>query len=200
MANEEGITVDIPEGGLAPDRPLAPWEERVADAVGNVIEFWGFKRNQGRVWAVLYVRDAALSASEIQSVMGLSKGAVSMIMRELDQWGVVRRVRRSGGSSWRYAANTELLEMVNRVLATREVTFLSRVRADLKAAEAAAKLDPDVGEDVVGRVTQMRRLADLVERSVRAFLSTARLDISGLVGVLHDKVRRGVSRANQGAS
>ncbi len=25
------------------------WESMAIDAVGNVIEFWGFKRNQGRV-------------------------------------------------------------------------------------------------------------------------------------------------------
>ena len=31
---------------------LAPWEALVVDAVGNVIDFWKFKRNQGRVWAL----------------------------------------------------------------------------------------------------------------------------------------------------
>ncbi len=174
---------------------MSEWEELLADAVGNVIEFWGFKRNQGRLWAVLYVRDVALTSTELQGVLGLSKGAVSMITRELEQWGVVRRVRRSGGTSWRFSANADLLSMVNRVLENREVAFLSRVRADLEKAEQAAKKDPTAGKDVIGRVTQMRRLAELVERSVRTFLGTARLDISGLVGVLHDKVRRSAKRA-----
>ena len=35
---------------------LPRWESLAIDAVGNVIEFWGFKHNQGRVWAVLYLR------------------------------------------------------------------------------------------------------------------------------------------------
>lgn len=170
--------------------PLSAWEELVADAVGNVIEFWGFKRNQGRVWAILYLRDAALTSTQIQEVLGLSKGAVSMISRELEQWGVVRRVRPPGESAWRFAANAELLAMVNRVLETREVAFLSRIRTDLAHAEELAKSDPNAGAEVVERVVQMRRLADLVERSVRVFLRTARLDISGLVDALQSRVRK----------
>lgn len=171
-------------------RELAEWEALVVDAVGNVIEFWGFKRNQGRVWALLFLRDTAMAASELQAVLGLSKGAVSMITRELESWQVVRRVRAPGESTWRFSANSDLLSMVNRVLEVREIEFLSRVRADLEMAEAQAKADPTAGPDVINRVSQMRTLADIVERAVRAFLRTARLDISGLVGVLQAVRRR----------
>ena len=34
---------------------LAPSEAAVSDVVGRLIEFWGFKRNMGRIWAVLYL-------------------------------------------------------------------------------------------------------------------------------------------------
>lgn len=162
----------------------------MVDAVGNVIEFWGFKRNQGRVWALLYLRDADLSAPELQDVLGLSKGAVSMLTRELEQWGVVRRIRHRGESAWRFSANSDLLAMVNRVLESREVQFITRVRADLVNAERDAKADPGAGPEVVERVVRMRRLADIVERSVRVFLQTARLDIPAVVGALQARVRR----------
>ena len=67
------------------------WRSLVADAVGNFIEFWGFKRNHGRVWALLYLEGRAMTASEIQDALDLSKGAVSMITREIERWGVSRR-------------------------------------------------------------------------------------------------------------
>ena len=41
---------------------LPQWEAMAIDAVGRVIEFWGFKRNQGRVWALLYLRSVPMSA------------------------------------------------------------------------------------------------------------------------------------------
>jgi DNA-binding transcriptional regulator GbsR (MarR family) len=181
-----------PAHAPAPDTvvPLAPWEILVCDAVGNVIEFWGFKRNQGRVWALLYLRDAALSATELQELLGLSKGAVSMITRELEQWSVVSRVRRPGDAAWRFAANTELLSMVNRVLESRELGFIARVCADLESAERAARQDPAASDAVVERVVKMRRLADLVEHSLRVFLRTSRLDVSALIDVLQSRVRR----------
>ena len=46
------------------------WEAMAIDAVGNVIEFWGFKRNQGRVWALLYLRNEALTAAELALLTG----------------------------------------------------------------------------------------------------------------------------------
>jgi DNA-binding transcriptional regulator GbsR (MarR family) len=38
---------------------------RVADAVGALIEGWGFKRNMGRMWAVLYLEDHPLTAADL---------------------------------------------------------------------------------------------------------------------------------------
>ena len=36
---------------------------KIADAVGALIEHWGFKRNMGRVWAVLYLEQAESGAT-----------------------------------------------------------------------------------------------------------------------------------------
>src|ERR1700726_1085527 len=85
---------------------LEPWEALVVDAVGSVIEFWGFKSNHGRIWALLYLRGTPLSALQLQTELGLSKGAVSMVTRELEQWGVVNRVRVPGAHSWLFDAET----------------------------------------------------------------------------------------------
>ena len=51
---------------------------KVADAVGALIESWGFKRNMGRMWAVLYLDDHPLTAADLGERLGLSTGAVSL--------------------------------------------------------------------------------------------------------------------------
>ena len=109
----EGADDDL-DGGT-----LNAWEVLVVNAVGSVIEFWGFKRNQGRVWALLYLRDQALTAAEIEKELDLSKGGVSMLIRDLERWGVVLRVRTPGDASWRYRAETDLLQMARRVIEER---------------------------------------------------------------------------------
>jgi DNA-binding transcriptional regulator GbsR (MarR family) len=163
---------------------LREWEQIAVDAVGSVIEFWGFKRNQGRVWALLYLRERALSAAEIQSELGLSKGAVSMITRELERWSVIERLRDPGGDVWRYRAGERLMDMVARVLEQREARLVARVRGELSEAERRARTDRRATVADLERLRRMRMLADLVERSLRAFLKTAQLDAASVMGVL----------------
>lgn len=168
---------------------LRPWEALVVDAVGNLIEFWNFKRNQGRVWALLYLRGRALTAAQIQSTLGLSKGAVSMLVRELEQWSVVVRVRSPHDDAWRFAAETELMKMIGRVISERERGLVQSVREDLERAERVAR-DDDVPREVLDRLRRMRTLAVFVEKALRVFVDTARFDAIGVLDVLRDKTPR----------
>ncbi len=167
--------------------PLVSWESLVVEAVGNTIDFWQFKRNHGRVWALLYMRGQPLSQHDLQDLLGLSKGAASMVVRELELWGVVRRARAAGDDVWRYAAETDLMRMVRRVLEERELTLVSRTKEDLDDAYDMAKRDKNIDKDVLARVDRMRTLADLVDKALRAFLLTQRLDVTGALAVLTEK-------------
>ena len=156
------------------------WESMAIDAVGNVIEFWGFKRNQGRVWALLYLRDASLTAAEIEKELELSKGGVSMLIRDLERWGVVLRVRVPGDGSWRYRAETDLLQMARRVIEEREFSFIARIRADLAAARRRAAPDARVLPEQVERLRKMEAVAEATEKALGVFLKTSRLDVGGM--------------------
>lgn len=162
---------------------LRPWEAIAVDAVGNVIEFWGFKRNQGRVWALLYLRDVALTAAEIEAELGLSKGGVSMLLKDLERWGVVIRGRSPHDASWRYQAETDLLKMARQVVEEREFAFIERVRADLEEARRLAESDTRSTKPVVQRLLKMEALAEAMEKALRIFLKTSRLDVTHLFDV-----------------
>jgi DNA-binding transcriptional regulator GbsR (MarR family) len=168
----EGVDDDL-DGGT-----LNAWEVLVVNAVGSVIEFWGFKRNQGRVWALLYLRDEAMSAGQLRETLGLSKGAVSMIVREIEGWGVIRRQRMPDSGAWHFAAEVDLLKMIGHVFREREVALVRRVREDLGDAERLAKLSDDVSPQMLERLSRMRRLADLIDHALSVFIKTARLDMT----------------------
>lgn len=166
---------------------LARWEAIASDAVGNVIEFWGFKRNQGRVWAVLYLRSEPLSAAQIERDLGLSKGAVSMLVRDLERWGVILRVRAPGSTAWQYRAETDLIKMVTRVIEERELAFLGRIQADLLEARQLAEHEPGVPRDRLMRLERMNALAEQMQRALRLFIKTARLDVGAMFGVFREQ-------------
>ena len=162
------------------DPPLSNWEAVAVDAVGNVIEFWGFKRNQGRLWALLYLRDVTLTAAEIEKDLELSKGGVSMLLRDLERWGVILRVRSTGETSWRYRAETELLKMARHVIEEREFAFIARIRSDLAQARKMAEADTSATPAQNARLKKMESLADATERALRLFLKTSKLDVGGM--------------------
>jgi DNA-binding transcriptional regulator GbsR (MarR family) len=180
MTAEEQASTENP-----PIRELSAWEHQVIDAVGNAIDFWGFKRNHGRIWALLYLRAEPLTALEIQDTLAISKGAVSMITRELEQWGVIHRVRPPKQAAWHFVAETDLMEMIGRVIRERESGMIARVKQDLEDAESVAQRDPLVDRDVLDRVKRMTTLAVLIEHAIHLFLHTAQLDLIDLLPILH---------------
>lgn len=167
----------------ATTKGTADWEAIAIDAVGSTIEFWGFKRNQGRVWALLYLRDVVLTAAEIEKELDLSKGGVSMLLRDLERWGVVLRVRSPQDASWRYKAETDLLKMARQVIEEREFAFIARIRADLEEAIRLAQSDSRTSKAGIARLQKMELLAESTEKALRLFLKTSKLDVGGLFGV-----------------
>ena len=168
---------------------LARWEQIAIEAVGDAIEFWGFKRNQGRVWALLYLRDEGLTAAQIQRLLDLSTGGVSMLIRDLERWRVIRREPALDDPSSRYRAETELLRMVTRVVEQREGELVSRIRNEISEARRLAAESGDVPRHRMARLDKMGLLADHTERALRLFVRTARLDVGGMFEVFREGSR-----------
>lgn len=162
---------------------LSRSETLAVDAVGDVIEFWGFKRNQGRLWALLYLRGTPIKASEIEHELALSKGGVSMLLRDLERWGVVQRLRVPGDTLWRYEAETDLVRMVLRVIEQREAGFIARIRAALAEARKLAESEGGLPRERLARLEKMSSLAESTDRALKLFIQTARLDVGGMFGV-----------------
>jgi HTH-type transcriptional regulator, glycine betaine synthesis regulator len=177
-------------------RMLGPTEAAVSDVVGRIIEFWGFKRNMGRVWTVLYLSPDPLSADDLRQALAISSGAVSMTLSELARWGVVRKVWIHGERKDFYTAEVHLWRMISRVFNERE---RSEVLAAIDAFEdALGKLDrikktsTDAGvraraEWQSERIAQLLELAKLGRRLLDALISTAKVDAEPLVRFLLGK-------------
>lgn len=184
-----------PWGSTAPTPPLPPlavWEVKVVEAVGGVIAFWGFKHNHGRIWAVLYLRNTALTAADIQECLGLSKGAVSMLTRDLENMEIIERIIDPHSGTRRYAANTELTSMISSMIKRREAGVIRQARVTLTEAEEDA-CSQGAPADVIERIRRMRQLADVMEQALMVFLGTTNLDFRSFLDSvrLAMRLRRG---------
>lgn len=171
---------------------LWPSEAAVSDVVGKLIEFWGFKRNMGRVWSVLYLSPEPLSAEDLRQSLQLSSGAVSMTVNELLRWGVVRKVWVQGERKDFYTAEVQLWRMISRVFNEREKSeIVMAIDAFEEALAEVSKLrqstDPATrmrAELQYDRIKQLLELAKLGKRLLDTLLATAKMDAEPLVRFL----------------
>ncbi len=138
----------------------------VADAVGALMEFWGFKRAMGRIWATLYLEGEPLPAAELCERLDISTGAASMTLADLEHWGVVLRTRRPGDRREYFEAETDVWKMVSRVLRERELAQIERaLQVFDNAREAIASRKYGVVEAFRARrkLERIARLSDLAK-------------------------------------
>src|SRR5262245_37613298 len=167
----------------------APSILRVVDAVGGLIEFWGFRRAMGRMWAMLYLSPQPLAAPDLGERLGMSAGAVSMTLAELVKWGVVKKAWVHGDRKDYYEPETGIWKMVSRVFREREQ---ARIRAAIETfEETLADLRKARGGEekrrakfVIERIESLLQLARLGEMLLGAVLDGKKIDISPLVSFL----------------
>ena len=179
----------------AADTPAAPTsyalaraELAVADAVGALMELWGFRRQLGRVWAVLFLSERPLAAPELCDRLQISTGLLSMSLAELRRWGVVRAVEVPGERKDHFEAETNVWRMVARVLREREKAAVEGAlgtfeRALAEVRGALADVDPRVKAAARFKAKRLEQLAELSRTALgvlKLLVETARADAGPL--------------------
>ena len=168
---------------------------KVADAVGALIEAWGFKRNMGRMWAVLYLEDHPLNAADLGERLGLSTGAVSMLLTELQEWGASRR-RGSSASAGALRGRDQHLEdgvaRVPRARAAVDQDRARRVRAR-RARSSQRRRRTRARKLIAERIAGLVQLAQVGAHLLEAVLEGEAIDALPIktIGELAKAVREG---------
>lgn len=160
----------------------------VADAVGALMELWGFRRQLGRVWAVLFLSDRPLAAPELCARLEISTGLLSMSLAELRRWGVVRPVEVPGDRKEHYEPETNVWRLVARVLREREQRAVEGALATFERAlhdarAALIELDPEVKAAARFKARRLELLVDLSRAALnvlRMLVDGARADVGPL--------------------
>jgi DNA-binding transcriptional regulator GbsR (MarR family) len=159
------------------DDPIATAELRVAEMIGSLMEFWGFKAVMGRLWSILYLSPQPLSAAELGERLSLSTGSISMALADLQKWGVVRKAWRPGERRDYYEPETSIWKMVSRVFRERE---LAKVRESIEAFESAIKL---LQQSRARAASDEKKRLKFIEGRLTSLLTLARLG-EGLLSML----------------
>ena len=159
------------------DSTVLQAELEVADTVGRLMEFWGFKRPMGRIWALLYLSEEPLPAAELGERLAMSAGGVSLALTELQKWGVVKKAWVPGERKEYYEAETSIWKMISRVFRERE---LVQIREAIETFDGALRELARIGRGrakfVSDRIEGMKQLAEVAQMLLEAVLEGKRID------------------------
>ncbi|HZF47938.1 MAG TPA: hypothetical protein VE093_04770 [Polyangiaceae bacterium] len=151
-----------------------------ADAVGDVIEHWGFRKVLGRVWTILFIAGEPLPAASIGERLQMSAGAVSMALTELQRWGVVKRVWRPGERKEFFEAETDFWKMISKVFDERERLLAESVRERLERATSILRSLPDEAAVATGidRINRLLAFVMVAQTALDGFIRSRRVDFT----------------------
>ncbi|MEI6044124.1 MAG: hypothetical protein WCS37_07005 [Chloroflexota bacterium] len=88
--------------------------------LGRVAYFFGFNRLMGQIYAVLFLSPEPLTLDDMVRKLNSSKGNVSINIRSLERWGLVRQIYKWADRKNYYEAEIDIWKAVSGILQERE--------------------------------------------------------------------------------
>ncbi|MDH3347678.1 MAG: hypothetical protein OEM02_06220 [Desulfobulbaceae bacterium] len=101
-------------------REMEEVRDHFIQGISRITHFWGFPKAMGALYGAIYLSPEPLSLDEMVSLVGVSKGAVSTNIRNLERLGVVHKKIKVGDRKDYYIAETDFWKIVKGVLRERE--------------------------------------------------------------------------------
>lgn len=128
---------------------------------------WGLNRSVAQVHALLFVSKEPLGAETIASTLSLARSNVSVSLRELQGWGVVRVVHTLGDRRDRFEAITDVHEMFSTILEERKRREIDPTLAILRECAAGMKTGDACARERVGQLLGFFEDVDLLYTDLR---------------------------------
>ena len=137
-------------------KDLASKLRQLEQLVGDFMTYWGFKKIHGRIWVHLYTSSQPLDSIELMKRLKVSKGLMSLAIRELLKYNVIETTSVGRHGSVFYTANPNLLQVITDVLRQREAEMLKDTESCLneilnhkKTEFAAQNLDLEKFQNIL---------------------------------------------------
>lgn len=150
---------------------LRPDIARVTQDVGEFIQYWGFKKIHGRIWALLFLSKEPLDATRILSLLRVSKTLVSFAVKELLDYQVIREAGRGPRGTVLLEPNPDISGVILAVLLMRERKMLSQTMKSAKDIDSSIPndlifaLDPKRKEQLVSMIRSATTALDLLTKA-----------------------------------
>lgn len=147
---------------------------------GEMGSRWGINRTVGQIYALLFVSSRALNADEIVERLGLSRSNVSMGLKELQAWNLVRLQHVPGDRRDYFSTPEDIWQIVRTLVEERKKR---EVDPTLTLLREALLQEPQSEEERHAQA-RLREMHDLFELFSGWYEDVRRLDTERLVQLL----------------
>lgn len=154
--------------------------------MSRISHFWGFPKAMGAIYGAIYLSSTPISLDELVSQVGVTKGAVSTNVRQLERLGMVHKYIVVGERKDYYIAEMDFWEIAKGILQEREKgefdQALKTVGESLEmlgeVKDTTMKSEDDLSEFYQERMLAMEKFFETLDSIVSAVLA-----VEGLVSL-----------------
>lgn len=155
---------------------LSPLVGAFVGHFGEMGSRWGINRTVGQIYALIFVSPQALNADEIADKLEFSRSNVSMGLKELQAWRLVRLHHLPGDRREYFDAPTDAWEIFRTLAEERR---RREIEPTLSMLRNALLETPATPEDRIAQ-QRMKAMLDLIELLTNWFDDVQRLDAATL--------------------
>lgn len=138
---------------------------------GEMGSRWGINRTVGQIYALIFVADRPLHADDLVARLGLSRSNVSMGLKELESWRLVRLSHQPGDRREYYSAPEDVWAIFRTLAEERQ---RREVEPTLSVLRDAILESPASAEERHAQA-RMRQMHDLIELLTTWFADVRKL-------------------------
>ena len=139
---------------------LSPVQQKFILHWGEMGTRWGINRTVAQIHALLFISQKPLNADELVQALGVARSNVSSSLKELQGWGIVKRVHVLGDKRDHFESLKDVFEMFRIVLDERKRREIDPTIVLLRTCVAEAAKDKETDEYTE---TKIRELADFFD-------------------------------------
>ena len=121
---------------------------------------WGINRTVAQIHALLFISEKPLNADDLVQALDVARSNVSNSLKELQGWGIVKRVHVLGDKRDHFESLKDVFEMFRIVLDERKKREIDPTIALLRTCVAEAEKDKETDEYTERK---LRELADFFD-------------------------------------
>lgn len=133
---------------------ISPSVEKFILHWGEMGARWGINRTVAQIHALLYITERPLDAEEIAETLAVARSNVSVSLRELQSWGVVRTQRVLGERRDYFVCVKDVWEMFRIILNERKKRELDPTTSVLRNCALSAEEELGDGHYATGRLRE----------------------------------------------